>query len=445
MTDRYQQFAASPAGRAVVKRLGLPDPVPLRRYAPGQPIVSGPVLIGEAAGGRLSKEVDRILRSVGAEVLDAPREGTRLSAIVFDASGITDSDRLRELYTFLHPVVRGFATCGRLIVLGTPPEDCDDAREAVAQRALEGFVKSVGKEVKRGTTAQLVYVSPGAEPGVESTLRFLLSARSAYVSGQVVRVGRGEPAIPDDWERPLDGQVALVTGAAMGIGAVIAEVLARDGAQVVCLDIPAQGDRLAAVANRVGGSTVQLDITAPDAPRALGDHLRERYGGVDVVVHNAGVTRDKTLARMSGEQWDAVLGINLSAQQRLDDVLLGEDALRPGGRVVCVSSINGIAGQRGQTNYATSKAGIIGRVKALAPTIARRPGAINAVAPGFIETRLTDAMPIGVREAGRRLNSMAQGGLPGDVAEAVAWLASPASAGVNGSVVRVCGQSLLGA
>jgi 3-oxoacyl-[acyl-carrier protein] reductase len=118
---------------------------------------------------------------------------------------------------------------------------------------------------------------------------------------------------------------------------------------------------------------------------------------------------------------------------------------RRGGRFVCVSSVSGIAGNRGQANYATSKAGLIGLVEASAPSFAARQVTINAVAPGFIETRMTAAMPLAAREAGRRLNSLAQGGLPVDVAETVAWLASPGSAGVNGNIVRVCGQSLIGA
>jgi 3-oxoacyl-[acyl-carrier protein] reductase len=112
---------------------------------------------------------------------------------------------------------------------------------------------------------------------------------------------------------------------------------------------------------------------------------------------------------------------------------------------VFVSSVSGIAGNRGQSNYATSKAGVIGEVMALAPQLAERPATANAVAPGFIETQMTAAMPIATREAGRRMNSLAQGGLPVDVAETIAWFASPGSAGVNGNVVRVCGQSLLGA
>jgi 3-oxoacyl-[acyl-carrier protein] reductase len=129
----------------------------------------------------------------------------------------------------------------------------------------------------------------------------------------------------------------------------------------------------------------------------------------------------------------------------LNDALLEGDLLRRGGRIVCVSSVSGIAGNRGQVNYATSKAGVIGVVDALAGELARRQCTINAVAPGFIETRMTAAMPVATREAGRRMNSLAQGGLPVDVAETVAWLASPGSGGVNGNVVRVCGQSLIGA
>ncbi len=243
----------------------------------------------------------------------------------------------------------------------------------------------------------------------------------------------------------LAGKTALVTGASRGIGAAIAETLARDGAHVVCLDVPDQGEALVAVANRIGGSTIQLDITSDDAPETLVEHLRERHGGVDVVVHNAGITRDKTLARMPPESWDMVLDVNLSSQERLNDALLERELLGGGGRLISVSSVGGIAGNRGQTNYATSKAGIIGMVRSLAPVMRERHATANAIAPGFIETRMTAAMPMATREAGRRTNSLVQGGQPIDVAETIAWLASPASAGVNGNVVRVCGQALLGA
>ncbi len=445
MSDRYQSFTLSGPGGFLSKQLGLPQPPRLRRFEPGQPVLDGPALSGAAANGRLGEALDTVLRSIGAEVLDAAPEDRKLGAIVYDATGIDSSERLKTLYEFFHPVIRGLKTNGRVVVLGTAPEDCSSAREATAQRALEGFTRSLGKEVRYGSAVQLVYVKPGAEGNTESTLRFLLGAKSAYVSGQVVRVGDGRPALPEDWDRPLDGKVVLVTGASRGIGESIATTIARDGAHVVCLDVPQAGETLTKVANRIEGSTLQLDITDKDAPQTLAKHLLERHGGVDVVIHNAGVTRDKTLGKMDDRQWGMVLDINLSSQERINDALLEQKVLRPNGTIVSVSSQSGIAGNAGQTNYGTSKAGVIGMVQSLGPQLADIPATANAVAPGFIETEMTAAMPAFTREAGRRLNSMVQGGLPVDVAETISWLASPASAGLNGQVVRVDGQSLIGA
>jgi 3-oxoacyl-[acyl-carrier protein] reductase len=443
--DRYQRLSSTPPGRFLVDRLGLPQSTPLRRYEPGQPLLDGPALLGGAGPGRLLSSVDAVLAAAGADGRREPAEGERYAAVVFDASAIATSEDLGALREFFSPAIGAIAPSGRLIVLGTPPEQAPDRRAAVAQRALEGFVRSAAKELRHGATGQLVYVAPGAEANVESTLRFLLSSKSAYVSGQVIRVGAGQSPMPEDWERPQAGRVAAVTGASRGIGAAIARTLARDGAHVVAIDVPGQGEDLAAVANAIGGSALALDITAADAPAALADHLHGRHGGVDVVVHNAGITRDRTLARMTPERWDAVLDVNLSAQERLNDALLEAALLGAGARVVAVSSIGGIAGNRGQTNYGASKAGVIGIVDTLAPELASRGATINAVAPGFIETQMTAAMPLVVREGGRRMNSLAQGGLPIDVAETIAWMASPASGGVNGNVVRVCGQSLIGA
>jgi 3-oxoacyl-[acyl-carrier protein] reductase len=447
MTDRYQQLINTPIGRIVSKQVGLPSPATLERYKAGQPVIDGPVLTGAAPGGRLGGAIASVLTGIGADVArDAEREDQTFKALVFDASGISDSEQLRELWAFFHPTIRRVQPSGRVIVLGTPPAECGSPSETIAQRALAGFVKAVGKELRRGATAQLLYIAPAAEDRLESTLRFFLSPKSAYVSGQIVRIGPstiGAEGI--DWERPLGGKTALVTGAARGIGEAIAEVLARDGAHVVGLDVPALKDELKAVVGRLAGSSLTVDITDQDAPTKIATHLQEHHGGVDVVVHNAGVTRDKTLGRMTEDLWSTVIGINLIAPQRIDKELFAQKAFRENGRIVCVSSISGIAGNGGQTNYSTSKAGVIGLVQAWASEVTQRGVTINAVAPGFIETRMTAAMPITVREAGRRMNSMSQGGLPVDVAETIAWFASPGSAGVNGNVVRVCGQSLLGA
>jgi 3-oxoacyl-[acyl-carrier protein] reductase len=331
-------------------------------------------------------------------------------------------------------------------VLGTTPEAVAGS-ERVAQRALEGFTRSLGKEIGRGGTVQLVQVSPGAEEAIASTLAFLLSPKSAYVSGQVVRIGAtgtttAEPVA--DWTRPLEGKVALVTGASRGIGEQIARVLHRDGATVVGLDVPQAASELQALVRELDGDHLVLDITAKDAPQRIAHHLRTEHGGVDVVVHNAGITRDKKLANMGADRWESVIAVNLTAPERITRTLLDEGVVNANGRIVGVASIAGIAGNVGQTNYATSKAGVIGLVDSLADEVADGI-TINAVAPGFIITDMTAAVPFATREVGQRLNAMSQGGLPVDVAETIAWYANPASTAVNGNVVRVCGQMMLGA
>ncbi|MCO8269466.1 3-oxoacyl-ACP reductase [Actinoplanes sp. TRM 88003] len=442
MGDRYASFANSGPGRTMIKRLGLPDPPRLRRWTPGDPLTEGPVLIGAAPGGRLGDQVRKVLAGAGVETLDEPLSGGGHGALIFDATGITDVGELGELFNFFHPYARSVLRSGRVLVLGTPPATVDDPHEATAQRALEGLTRSIGKEFGRGITAQLVYVERGGEGALESTLRFLLSGRSAYVSGQVVTIGAGNPPAPADWQLPLAGKSALVTGAARGIGAAIARVLARDGADVIALDVPAAGDALAGVANDVRGRAVQLDLTAEGAGARLASHLTRP---LDIIVHNAGITRDRTIAKMDEGGWNSVLAVNLVAPSRINDALLEKDLIASGGRIVGVASIAGIAGNRGQTNYATSKAGVIGLVQSSAPGLRKQGVTINAVAPGFIETAMTAKMPVTLREAGRRMNSLAQGGLPVDVAETIAWFASPGSGTITGNVVRVCGQSLLGA
>ncbi|MEX3770850.1 SDR family oxidoreductase, partial [Mycolicibacterium fortuitum] len=175
-------------------------------------------------------------------------------------------------------------------------------------------------------------------------------------------------------------------------------------------------------------------------------HVTAQHGGkVDVLVNNAGITRDKLLANMDESRWDSVIAVNLLAPQRLTEGLVASGTLGEGGRVIGLSSMAGIAGNRGQTNYATTKAGMIGLTEALAPVLAEKGITINAVAPGFIETKMTDAIPLATREVGRRLNSLFQGGKPVDVAELIAYFASPASNAVTGNTIRVCGQAMLGA
>ncbi|MFC8230753.1 3-oxoacyl-ACP reductase [Streptomyces sp. NPDC057287] len=440
MADRYLHFTGTAPGRFLTRRLGLPQPTPLRRWTLETPSLDGPLLHLTAGASAHTGTLGPVLAATGLEVTD---RAARPAAVVLDSTGITTAAGLAGVHAALHPVVRSLATGGRVVVLGTTPSP-DDHHQAAAQQALEGFVRSLGKEIGKGATAQLLRLAPGASAAsAESTLRFLLSPRSAYISGQVVELTADEAGVVADWDAPLSGRTALVTGAARGIGASVASVLARDGARVICLDVPQAEEELVRTADRLGAAALPLDITAPDAADRIAAAVP---GGLDILVHNAGITRDRRLANMPADRWASVIDVNLDSVLRTTDALVESGTLRRGGRIVATASIAGIAGNNGQTNYAASKAGIIGLVRSLAPRAAADHGiTVNAVAPGFIETKMTAAVPLFIREAGRRMNSLSQGGLPADVAETTAWLAQPASGAVNGQVVRVCGQSLLGA
>jgi 3-oxoacyl-[acyl-carrier protein] reductase len=477
MRDLLLEIGSRPAARRLIGRLGLPLPLPqklTRARGPweARPLADQNVVVGGAPGSSVTHVVAKALAAAGGYPVVAGSDpapfrdlgkaygrpattvdlaalpaGFRAHALVFDATELDGPVALRRLYDFFHPLVPVLRSCGRAVVLGRPPADAPTVGMAAAQGALDGFVRSLAKEIgRRGSTADLVLVGPGAEARVEPVLRFLLSARSAFVTGQPIAIDGRVPAPPEPpFVRPLESKVALVTGAARGIGKTIAERLAEEGAHVVCLDRPADDAAGGQVAQAVGGSFLGVDIADEGAAATIAAHLRDHHGGVDVVVHNAGVTRDKTLARMVPEMWDAALAINLSAPLRIDQALLDGGLLRDEARIVCLASVAGIAGNVGQTNYAASKAGVAAYVRRRAGEVGPRGITVNAVAPGLIETRMTAAMPALIREAGRRLSALGQGGLPLDVAEVVTFLSTPGAAGISGAVLRVCGGALVGA
>jgi 3-oxoacyl-[acyl-carrier protein] reductase len=447
MADKYQDLAHNPIGKFLVKNLGLPNPPYLERYS-GGPLVKGAVLTGSATNGPLAKAITSALKAskIEATGVHAPG-GKKYKGLVFDASGIDSAQGLVALTEFFSPVLRQLAACGRVVVVGALPDEAPTEGAAIAQRALEGFTRSLGKELGNGSTANLVYVAKGAEDALGSTLGFFLSPKSAYVSGQVIRLGAtGILTAPKvDIDKPLAGKVALVTGASRGLGLADMEALARDGATVVGLDVPPLENDLKEAAERLGGGYIVGDITSPEAPKLIADYIKKNHGKVDIVVHNAGITRDKMLRNMKPENWQLVVDISVGAPQRITDHLLDKGLINDGGRIVGIASVAGIAGNRGQTNYASAKAGVIGWIQSLAARVADKGITANVIAPGFMETEMVKTIPLGIREAGRRMNSMSQGGQPVDVAEAIAWLASPGSQAVSGNVVGVNGQMLIGA
>ncbi|MDM8179020.1 MULTISPECIES: 3-oxoacyl-ACP reductase [Marinobacter] len=467
MSDRYLKFVNTPFGKTAAQSLGLPAPVPLKRWKRAdQPFIEGDVLIGATNSSKAISTIGKVLGASAAKLFhasamdtlnDSAKSGNKaealplnadidrkFSALVFDATGMKDTTDLKAVYDFFHPSIRKLAGNGRVLVIGQDPGTCRQPAKAAAHQALEGFVRSVGKEVgKKGATANLLWMAPGAEQQLESSIRFFLSPRSAYVSGQVTRISKGATAHATNPVAPLAGKIALVTGASRGIGASIAETLSRDGATVIGLDIPPALEDLQKVMAPIKGKAMACDITDEKAPKQIADFVKEHFEGIDLVIHNAGITRDKTLGNMPEHFWDMTIAVNLTAEELIDEELMHQELLRENGRIVCISSISGIAGNFGQTNYSTAKCGVIGYVEAMAKQV-KNGVTINAIAPGFIETQMTAAMPITIREAGRRMNSLSQGGLPVDVAEAIAWYCNPASNGVNGNVVRVCGQSLIG-
>ncbi len=456
MTDRIERFLRSDTGGAIAAKLGLVVP-DLVRCDEGRGLPAGTVAVGGGADAAASTALRGHLDALGIQHRDVPTaqvaslypaEGDdKCDALIYDGRHLKRPGDLADLHRFFKPMVRKLANNGRIIVLAEPHEGADGPEHAAAQRALEGFTRSLAKEIgNRGSTAQLIIVEPGADGAIRSTLAFLLSSRSAYIDGQVIRVQAGVDVDATEPEQPLADRVVIVTGAARGIGESIARALARRGARILGVDIPPSSEALTKVMADVGGEALDVDITAEEAPEKITEKAKA-MGGAHAVVHNAGVTRDKLLVNMSDQWWDMTIEINLAAAQRISAHLLGHGGLNDGGRIIGVASMVGISGQRGQTNYAASKAGVIGYVDYMSKDSGLRARGItvNAVAPGFIETQMTAAIPVLTREVARRLNSLSQGGQPEDVAEAIAWFANPGSAAINGTTLRVCGQNWIGA
>ena len=240
----------------------------------------------------------------------------------------------------------------------------------------------------------------------------------------------------------LTGKVALVTGAAQGIGKAIALLLARNGADIVVSDINLE--KAEETAKEIGAMSpkavaVKVDVANLSDVDQMVTGILEKLAKIDILVNNAGITRDKLILRMTEEDWDAVLGVNLKGTFNCTKAVLRHMAKQRSGKIVNIASVVGEMGNAGQANYSASKAGVIGLTKTIAREYAQRGINVNAIAPGYIETPMTEALPEKAKEELRKLIPMERLGKPEDVAEAVLFLVSEESSYMTGQVLNVNG------
>lgn len=238
----------------------------------------------------------------------------------------------------------------------------------------------------------------------------------------------------------LQGEIVLVTGASRGIGAAIADTLAAQGAKVIGTATSDAGaiaisDRMAAL----GGVGKVLNVTDGAAVEALIDSINAEFGTISILVNNAGITRDQLLMRMKDDDWSAILDTNLSSVFRTSKAVMRSMMKARKGRIINIASVIGVTGNAGQANYAAAKAGIIGFSKSIAKEVGSRGITVNVIAPGFIETDMTQALPEAQKELMMGQIALGRFGAPQDIADAVAFLASPAAAYITGQTLHVNG------
>ncbi|GAB3955587.1 3-oxoacyl-[acyl-carrier-protein] reductase [Spirosoma harenae] len=239
----------------------------------------------------------------------------------------------------------------------------------------------------------------------------------------------------------LQDRVAIITGAARGIGQKAAEVFCQEGATVVIWDVLDEGETTAQMLRNQGFRCDFKHVSTTDvsAIEAAAREVFETYGRIDILINNAGITRDKTLLKMSFEEWQQVIDVNLTGVFNCTKIIAPYMVDQKYGRIICTSSINGVHGAFGQTNYAAAKAGIIGMVRSWAKELGPKGVTANAVAPGFIQTAMTDAMPEDVRNHAIATIPVRRIGKPEDIAHAYLFLASEEASFVNGHVLAVNG------
>jgi 3-oxoacyl-[acyl-carrier protein] reductase len=244
----------------------------------------------------------------------------------------------------------------------------------------------------------------------------------------------------------LDGKVAIVTGAGQGIGRVVAETLARHGADIVVVDLdPGRSQETVESVTKLGRRALNLKVNVAnwDDVKGMVDQVVKDWGKIDILVNNAGITRDGLLVRMKEEDWNLVLQVNLNGTFHCTKAVIQPMSKQRCGRIVNIASIVGVMGNAGQANYAASKAAVIGFTKTVAREYASRMITVNAVAPGFIDTAMTQGLPAEVKETLQKQIPLNRLGQPSDVAEAVRFLVSDEAGYITGHVLHVNGGMLM--
>jgi 3-oxoacyl-[acyl-carrier protein] reductase len=444
MSDLFLSLSRNTLARSMVQRAGIPIPLPQnlnRQRAPWQHETLQGFHVGLGGQDENSGlgDLAGILVDAGA-IVAAPYAS--LDGLLYDASNLTTPEDLDLVYHFFHERIGQLKPCSHILLITRSHHL--DALSTATQEALTGFVRSLAKELGgRGITVNMITLEATVSLG--GVVRFFLSHHGSFITGQVLTAS-GRQSASLRYDKLLEGQSILVTGAAQGIGAAIARRAAAEGAKVLLLDRPQQMTALETLAREVHGTILPIDLLKEDAVMQTIKRLRE-LAPIHGVVHNAGITCDKTLRNMTHEKWSSVMRLNLEVPLTMTEHMMAKDhdfVCAKNTAFVYLSSVGGIAGNPGQTNYAATKAGLIGYARSKAELGRDHDMRFNCVAPGFIATRMTDGMPMAIREVARRFNSLKQAGEPDDVAQAVVFLLSDASSSLNGQTLRVCGQNLIG-
>ncbi|MCF8464921.1 MAG: SDR family oxidoreductase [Flavobacteriales bacterium] len=371
------------------------------------------------------------------------------NALIVDGRNVSNAAALKAIFNELQEGVKQIMANGKVLIYSIQPELLEDVHHSTYQRSLEGISRSLAKELGgKGTTVNLIKLPPNVDVKNYKTVEeFFTSGRSAFITGQAVSANEASSS-----GREFSEKICVVTGGAGGIGSATVKRLAAEGATVIIADMPQMEERAKTLLSDTSASLSEgkvsflgADLTKADARKQLLETIKEKHGRIDVLINNAGITRDKTLKNMPEHYWDSLIAINLTAVINLTEDALAMGLIPEGGRIISTSSISGIAGNFGQTNYTATKAALIGYSASKSKELKSKGITINAIAPGYIETDMVKTMPLMTRIFAERLTSLAQAGKPEDIAEAMAFLAHPGAESINGQVLRVCGGSFLGA